>query len=37
VTDGEFNWNDAPDGWQVGFRELAAVLAAEWGPLGLTD
>lgn len=37
VSRGEFNWRDAPDNWQVAFRELAAILATDWATLGLTD
>jgi MinD-like ATPase involved in chromosome partitioning or flagellar assembly len=36
VAEGEFNWEEAPESWQVGFRELAAVLTSDWGELGLT-
>ena len=25
-----FSWNRAPSGWQIAFRELAALLAAGW-------
>jgi hypothetical protein len=37
VSRGEFNWRDAPDNWQVAFRELAAILATDWAILGFTD
>ena len=36
VTEGDFNWDEAPASWQVGFRELAAVLTSDWDELGLT-
>jgi MinD-like ATPase involved in chromosome partitioning or flagellar assembly len=36
VAEGEFNWGEAPESWQVGFRELAAVLTSDWDELGLT-
>jgi MinD-like ATPase involved in chromosome partitioning or flagellar assembly len=36
VAEGEFSWEEAPESWQVGFRELAAVLTSDWGELGLT-
>lgn len=33
---GHFSWETAPASWQTAFRELGAVLAAEWETLGLT-
>ena len=36
LTEGDFNWEEAPASWQVGFRELAAVLTSDWDELGLT-
>jgi len=36
VMEGDFNWDEAPASWQVGFRELAAVLTSDWDELGLT-
>ena len=30
-----FSWGQAPSGWQIAFRELAALLAAGWTRLGL--
>jgi MinD-like ATPase involved in chromosome partitioning or flagellar assembly len=35
VADGRFNWDAAPDDWQLAFRKLAAVLAADWQQLDL--
>jgi len=35
VADGSFRWETAPEGWQLAFRELAAVLAADWQQLDL--
>ena len=35
LTEGRFDWEHAPAPWAVSFRELAAVLAADWAPLGL--
>lgn len=36
IPTGEFDWKTAPRSWQLGIRELAAVLAADWARLGLT-
>ena len=36
VAAGAFNWALAPESWQVAVRELAALLVADWGALGLT-
>jgi MinD-like ATPase involved in chromosome partitioning or flagellar assembly len=36
LSEGEFSWEEAPASWQVGFRELAAVLTSDWDELGLT-
>ena len=33
VATGRFNWESAPDDWQLAFRKLAAVLAADWQQL----
>jgi predicted GTPase len=30
-----FSWSRAPSGWEIAFRELAALLAAGWTRLGL--
>jgi MinD-like ATPase involved in chromosome partitioning or flagellar assembly len=35
VATGHFNWDAAPDDWQLAFRKLAAVLAADWQQLDL--
>jgi len=35
VATGRFNWDAAPDDWQLAFRKLAAVLAADWQQLDL--
>jgi MinD-like ATPase involved in chromosome partitioning or flagellar assembly len=35
LAEGRFNWEDAPDDWQLAFRKLAAVLAADWQQLDL--
>jgi len=35
VANGRFNWDAAPDDWQLAFRKLAAVLAADWQQLDL--
>jgi MinD-like ATPase involved in chromosome partitioning or flagellar assembly len=35
VANGRFSWDDAPDDWQLAFRKLAAVLAADWHQLDL--
>ena len=35
VADGSFRWETAPESWQLAFRELAAVLAADWQQLDL--
>ncbi len=37
VAEGEFTWSGAPDSWQVAFRELAALLAADWERLGVSE
>src|SRR5919201_1164111 len=36
LSEGDFSWEEAPASWQVGFRELAAVLTSDWDELGLT-
>ncbi len=33
---GQFDWRDAPRGWQVSCAELAVNLIADWQRLGLT-
>jgi MinD-like ATPase involved in chromosome partitioning or flagellar assembly len=35
VATGRFSWDAAPDDWQLAFRKLAAVLAADWQQLDL--
>jgi MinD-like ATPase involved in chromosome partitioning or flagellar assembly len=35
VANGRFSWDAAPDDWQLAFRKLAAVLAADWQQLDL--
>jgi len=35
VATGRFSWDFAPDDWQLAFRKLAAVLAADWQQLDL--
>lgn len=35
VTDGSFNWDAAPDDWQLAYRKLAAVLTTDWQQLDL--
>jgi MinD-like ATPase involved in chromosome partitioning or flagellar assembly len=35
LAEGRFNWESAPDDWQLAFRKLAAVLAADWQQLDL--
>jgi len=35
VASGRFSWDGAPDDWQLAFRKLAAVLAADWQQLDL--
>ena len=35
VASGRFSWDAAPDDWQLSFRKLAAVLAADWQQLDL--
>jgi MinD-like ATPase involved in chromosome partitioning or flagellar assembly len=35
LADGRFSWDAAPDDWQIAFRKLAAVLAADWQQLDL--
>jgi MinD-like ATPase involved in chromosome partitioning or flagellar assembly len=35
VANGRFSWEGAPDDWQLAFRKLAAVLAADWQQLDL--
>jgi MinD-like ATPase involved in chromosome partitioning or flagellar assembly len=35
VASGRFSWDCAPDDWQLAFRKLAAVLAADWQQLDL--
>jgi MinD-like ATPase involved in chromosome partitioning or flagellar assembly len=36
VAGGTFEWRDAPPGWKVAVRELAAALATAWPGLGLS-
>jgi MinD-like ATPase involved in chromosome partitioning or flagellar assembly len=35
VANGRFSWDEAPEEWQLAFRKLAAVLAADWQQLDL--
>lgn len=35
LAEGQFSWESAPDDWQLAFRKLAAVLAADWQQLDL--
>ncbi|MDQ6918524.1 MAG: hypothetical protein M3Z98_04105 [Candidatus Dormibacteraeota bacterium] len=35
LATGRFSWEAAPDDWQLSFRKLAAVLAADWQQLDL--
>jgi MinD-like ATPase involved in chromosome partitioning or flagellar assembly len=35
VAGGRFNWVDAPKGWKITVRELAAALVADWLPMGI--
>jgi MinD-like ATPase involved in chromosome partitioning or flagellar assembly len=35
LAEGRFNWESAPDDWQLAFRKLAAVLATDWQQLDL--
>jgi MinD-like ATPase involved in chromosome partitioning or flagellar assembly len=34
---GNFDWRDAPAGWQLAVRQLAVVLVADWRRLGLAQ
>lgn len=35
LSAGRFTWQEAPGSWQVGGRELAATVVAQWPALGL--
>ncbi len=34
---GDFEWDASPKSWRLALRELAAVMVADWGDLGLTS
>jgi MinD-like ATPase involved in chromosome partitioning or flagellar assembly len=36
LSQGKFDWRNAPAGWQTGIRELATTLVGDWRELGLT-
>jgi MinD-like ATPase involved in chromosome partitioning or flagellar assembly len=37
LAGGNFDWRDAPPGWQLALRQLAVVLVADWQRLGLAQ
>jgi hypothetical protein len=37
LAGGNFDWRDAPAGWQRAVRQLAVVLVADWRRLGLAQ